>query len=80
LISPGPLERGQALGQQVARDAWKAVPQLAEAAAALEQLAQNERRPALREDLGPKRDWTKLTVARHATSLTPAAVCDKFTH
>jgi hypothetical protein len=48
--------------------------------AAEEQLAQNERRPALGEDLSTERDRAELTVALHASSLTRAVACDKFTN
>jgi hypothetical protein len=52
------------------RDAGQPSLQLAEPVAAGEQLAQDQRRPALGEHLGPQRDRAELAVSSHARSLS----------
>jgi hypothetical protein len=42
---------------------------------AMQKLAQDERRPALGEDLRAHRDWAELAVERHGTNLP--AVCSE---
>src|SRR5207237_10302366 len=66
-------ERGESLGQEIARDPRKSELDLAEAMAAVQKLAQDERRPALGEDLSPTRYRAELRVMRHVPSqhLTP---------
>src|SRR5439155_23267549 len=73
-------ERGEPLGQEVARDPRKSELDLAEAMAAVQKLAQDERRPALGEDLSPTRYRAELRVMRHVPSqrLTPQRASSFF--
>jgi hypothetical protein len=59
------LERGQPVREQAARDPRQPTPQLVEVSRSAEKLADNERCPALGEDLGASRDGTELTVSAH---------------
>src|SRR2546428_13301625 len=64
----GARERGEALGEEVARDPRKSELKLAETMAAVQQLSQDERRPALGEDLRAPRHRAELAIFRHAHS------------
>src|SRR5439155_1835029 len=64
----GDRERGEALRQQIARDPRKSDLKLAEPMAAVEELAQDERRPALSENLRSTRHRAELAVFRHPHS------------
>src|SRR5215831_4578763 len=66
LDDAGVLEMAQALGQERARDQWDSAPDLGEPPASREELAKDQRRPPLREDLTGNRDRTELPVAVHA--------------
>ena len=65
----GGLELAQPLGEQAARHQRHAALQVVEAVAAAEQLADHERRPALRDDLGRLRHRAELAVTGHELSL-----------
>src|SRR5207302_10423708 len=78
LDDAGARERGEALGQEVARDPRKSDLKLAETLAAVQQLAQDERRPALGEDLRATRDRAELAVVRHVHKSTPHSPPRKF--
>jgi hypothetical protein len=67
------LQRAQALGQHAARQARCAVEDLVEMGAAEVQVADDDRRPALGEDLGRQRDRAVLAVAAHALTILDAA-------
>src|SRR5215469_16081681 len=70
---PVPLEGVEPLGQQRGRDAGRALPDLAEGPAAVEQVPDDDRRPPLREQLRGARDRAELTVGPHASSVTRMA-------
>jgi hypothetical protein len=55
----------EALREEIPGDPWDATVDIRESSAAAEQLAQNERRPALGEDLSTEGHGTKLTVSGH---------------
>ena len=59
------LELAQPLREQRRRHARHAAADVVEAGAAAEQLAHDERRPALAEDLGAARDGAELAVVDH---------------
>jgi len=63
LDQPGALQGSQPLCQQCTRDAGQPSLQLAEPVAPGEQLAQDQRCPALGEHLGPQRDRAELVIA-----------------
>ena len=67
-----PLQRAQPPGQHAARDAGRAREEVAEPVAADHEVAQDDRRPALGEDLGTQRDRAVLAVALHAADDPPA--------
>jgi hypothetical protein len=59
----------QPLRQEVAGHPGDASLDVAESSAAHEQLAQDQRRPSLGEDLGAECDRAKLTVSRHGSNV-----------
>src|SRR5262249_53651796 len=65
----GVLQLAKPLAQQGAGDQRHAALDLAKPARAREQLAKDQRRPALGEDLGSDRDGTELTIAFHRLRL-----------
>ena len=69
LDQSGSLQRSQPLGQEGTRDAGQPSLQLAEPMAPGQQLAQDQRRPALGEHLGAERDRAELAIASHVRSL-----------
>jgi len=69
LDQSGSLQRSQPLGQEGTRDAGQPSLQLAEPMAPGQQLAQDQRCPALGEHLGAQRDRAELAIAPHARSL-----------
>src|SRR6516225_3808738 len=70
---PVPLQRVEPLGQQRGRDAGRALPDLAEGPAAVEQVPDDDRRPPLREQLRGARDRAELAVGPHASSVARTA-------
>ena len=66
LDDPASLQGVQALRQEIPGNPWDATVDVGESPAAHEQLAQNERGPALGEDLGAECHGTKLSVGGHA--------------
>src|SRR5688572_4110823 len=74
LDDPHLLQLLQPRGEQRRRHARNAPAQVVEAAAAAEQLAHDERRPALAEDLRASRDRAELTVVDHALKPTGTAI------
>ena len=60
------LQAGQAVGEDVRADAGQPVGQVGEPLGAEQQLADDERRPALADDVERDRGRTALTVALHA--------------
>ena len=73
LQHPGPLQLAQAPGQQRPRQPGRAGGDLVEGPAAEQQVAQDDRRPALGEDLRPPRDRAELAVVAHGP-VSPAVV------
>ena len=69
LHHPGPLQLAQAPGQQRPRQPGCAGGDLVEGPAAEQQVAKDDRRPALGEDLRAPRDRAELAVAAHGQSL-----------
>ena len=65
----GPAEFVQPLGEHAGRDLAQAPLQLAEAGRAHQQLAHDEYRPALAEDLHRFRYGTELAVLQHSCRL-----------
>lgn len=63
------LEGVQALGEKIPRDPWNAAVDVGESSPAHEQLAQNERGPALGEDLGAECHGTELSVGGHDSNV-----------
>ena len=74
LDDPAPLQRVQALGEEIPRPPRNAMLDVAEPSPAHEQLAQDERRPAFGEDLGAERDGTELSVVAHGGKDGPLGV------
>jgi hypothetical protein len=68
-MSPARSSDPSRCAQQGTRDAEQSSLQLAEPVAAGEQLAQDQRRPALGEHLGAQRDGAELAIPSHARSL-----------
>src|SRR5439155_9220482 len=73
-----PPELGETLREEIARDARQAQLQLAEAVASVQQLANDERRPPLSEDVRAARHRTELAVVGHGASQRSAASRSKF--
>jgi hypothetical protein len=72
LHDAGALERAQALGQQRGRHRRDAVADLVEARAPVDQLADDQQRPALRQQLGRLCDGAELTVPGHVPTIPRA--------
>jgi FAD/FMN-containing dehydrogenase len=72
------LERGQPVGEEAAGDPRQTAPQLVEVSRSAEELADDERRPALGEDLGAPRDGTELPVSSHEQRIAQIEFNDKF--
>jgi hypothetical protein len=66
-----PLQKLKTLREQRGRHQRHATPQIVEARAATDQLAQNQGGPALREDLRRLGDRAELSIAAHA-AIIPA--------
>jgi hypothetical protein len=60
-----PAQRLQSLREEIFRDSRNAAVKVAEAQLSDEQLAKNERRPALGEDLGAEGNGTELSIGGH---------------
>ena len=71
LDDPGALELPQPLGEQPAREAGGAVGDLVEGLTADEDIAKDDDRPALSQELGRPRDGAVLPVGPHLGSLPP---------
>src|SRR4029450_8068455 len=63
------LERPQTLREEAAGDPRQTAPQLVEMSWSSEKLADDERRPALSEELGPSRDGAELPISAHEQRL-----------
>ncbi len=59
--------------QHAARQTWRTVKDFAESLAAEHQVADDDRGPALSEDLSTERDGAVLTIATHESILTSPA-------
>src|SRR5205823_5433760 len=77
LDHPGLLEKRQPLDEQVPRDPGQAELKLTEAVTPEQDLAEDERRPALGEDLRTQSDRAELTVPLHCAELTPLPGANK---
>src|SRR5688500_16099302 len=75
-----PLELPESLGEQGAGESGRALQDLAEARTAKVQVADDQRGPALGEDLGAAGDGTVLAVGPHQASVAhpPSAVKSRF--
>jgi hypothetical protein len=74
-----PLERAHAVGEDRARDPWKAALELVEAARAAEHLTHDQKRPTVAEDLGGLGDRAILRIAAHRPTIVEpnrTQVCD----
>jgi hypothetical protein len=71
----GLLQPAQALGQKRARDAGQAALELVEVADLGQQLAHDQHRPAIGEDLRRARHRTVLAVQVHGLSVARIARC-----
>src|SRR5262249_22287770 len=71
--NPSRFQVAQALRQHAARQTWRTVEDLAESLAAEHQVADDDRSPALSEDLSTERDGAVLTIATHESILTSPA-------
>ena len=73
LDDPVPLQGAEPLGQQRGRDSGRALPDLGEGPASVEQVPDDDRRPSLREQLRGARDRAELAVGPHASSVARIA-------
>jgi FAD/FMN-containing dehydrogenase len=65
LQDPCALERRQPIHEEAAGDPGQSTAELVEVSGPAEELADDQRRPPLGEELGPSRDRAKLAIARH---------------
>ena len=77
LDDPASLQRLQSLREEIPGHSRDATLDVTESPAANEQLAQNEWRPALGEDLGPQGNGAKLTIVSHDAKVGSAPEKDK---
>lgn len=75
---PMPLQRVEPLSQQRGGDSGRALPDLVEGAAAVQQIADDDRRPALREQFGAPGDRAKLTVVAHVLNVAQVRTGGNF--
>ena len=71
-------QRLQTLGEEVFRNPRNSAVDVVETELAVQQLAQNERCPALREDLRAHRDGTELSVEGHGPKVRAVFAGRKF--
>jgi hypothetical protein len=71
-------QRLQSLSEQIPRDSRNPAVQVAEATFAYEQLAKNEWRPALGEDLRTERNGTELSIGSHHSKVGSPQPRGKF--
>ena len=76
---PEPLEMLQPLGEQGAGEPGRALEDLTEGAAAQPQVADDQRCPALGEDLGTASDGAVLAVRAHGATVAPLPPAGKST-
>ena len=80
-LSPGDarsLKCGQPFREEAGRDPRQSAPQVVEVSGSAQELADDERRPALSEELGPSRDRAELPVSAHAQSFAQIDPSSKF--
>jgi FAD/FMN-containing dehydrogenase len=71
------LERVQPLCEKAARDPRQSAQELVEMSGSAEELADDEWRPALSEELGPSRDGAELPVSPHEQRVPQLGLRDK---
>ena len=71
-------DEGHRMGEQILRDPGNAAVEIAEAPWPVQQLAEDERRPALGEDLGTQGNGAELSIAGHVPKLDSSRAPGKF--
>jgi len=75
---PGSFEGFESLAEQGGGNPWPTLTNLAERVAPIQQVSDDDRRPAFGKHLGTASDRAVLAVFAHVTSVTPASAGRNF--